>query len=121
MYNLKHLTKIARQGLSDLLPAVRQAFNADPTDDRLDQVYGPRPRRAILGLSIGGIVTGELFQWLTPDFQLKDQVNWSAVVVGVLFATVIRRYLFGTRKAEVNDFPWLAASMVPAFAKDEHV
>lgn len=114
MYNLKHLSNIARQGLSDLLPAVRQAFNDDPTDDRLDQVYGPWPRRTILIMSISGIGLGWLFAWFSPDFPLKEHINWPAVVVGLLFAAVLRHYLFKTQKADVNDFPWLAASLVPA-------
>jgi len=114
MYNLRHLGNIAQEGLSDLLPAVRQAFNDDPTDDRLNQVYGPRPRRTILLMSIAGIVAGWLLDRLLSDFPFREYVNWSAFVVGLLFAAVLRRYLFNTQKAEANDFPWLAASVVPA-------
>lgn len=42
MYNLRWLASVARQGLSDMLPAARQALNDDPTDDRLPLVYGER-------------------------------------------------------------------------------
>ena len=105
---------IAQEGLTDLLPAVRQAFNDDPTDDRLDQVFGSSPRATILALAVVGIVVGELFGWFGPDFELKEYIHWPAVVVGVLYAVMIRRYLFGSQQAKAEDFPWLAASLVPA-------
>ncbi len=114
MYNVKRLMKVAREGLMDMVPAVRQAFNDDPTDDRLDQVYGSSPRATILAVAVGGIVFGVLFSSLTPEFEFKDFIYWPAVFVGLLYAVIIRRYLFASKGAAVSDFPWLAASLVPA-------
>ena len=114
MYNLKRLGSIAQEGLADLLPAMRQAFNADPTDDRLDLVYGRRPFAKILMLSVAGIVGGWILEGILSDFVISEHVNWSAVVVGLLFAGVLRRYLFRTEHARADDFPWLAASLMPA-------
>lgn len=119
MYNLKHLFSIARDGFSDMLPALRQAFNDDRTDDNLDAVFGPRPRHKILGLSLAGILLGEILSWVFPavvvdNYWLNEYINWSAVVVGMTFALLFRRYLFSSGQASVDDFPWLAASLIPA-------
>ena len=117
MYNLRRLAAVAREGLSDLGPAVRQAYNADPDDDRMDLVYGRNPVRAVLALGLGCVFAGELLGraggGLLP---LSGDINWPAVLVGLVFAAVIRRYLFRSGQASAGDFDWLAASVVPAFA-----
>ncbi len=119
MYNLKHLFGIARSGLSDMLPAVRQAFNDDTNDDNLDEVFGANPRYRILGLIVAGILVGELIKWmfqavLVVNYIINEYVNWSAVVIGMAFALLFRRYLFESGHAKEGDFPWLAASLIPA-------
>ena len=116
MYNVKWLSRVARHGLSDLLPAVRQAFNDDPTDDRLELVYGARPRLNIVLIAFAGIVVGGLFSGPGPDFPFKEEINWSAVIVAIVHGLLIRRYLFGTADAKEEDFPWLAAALAPAAA-----
>ncbi len=116
MYNVKRLTGIAREGLSDLWPALRQAFNRDPTDDRLDQVYGPWPRATVIALALAAVMAGEAFARLGPSLPFDEYVHWPAVAVGALFAALIRRYLFTGQGAREDDFPWLAASLAPAFA-----
>lgn len=97
-----------------MAPAVRQAFNDDPADDRLELVYGSRPRLNIIGIAIAGIVAGSLIAGFGPNFAIKQEINWPAVLVGVAFATLIRRYLFRSAQARAEDFPWLAASLAPA-------
>ncbi|NNF17541.1 MAG: hypothetical protein HKN70_12410 [Gammaproteobacteria bacterium] len=114
MYNVRWLTKVARQGLTDLVPAVRQAFNDDPGDDRLALVYGKRPRAHIIGIAVAGAGGGALFSLFGPGFPFKDEINWSAVLIGAAYAILVRRYLFSGTRAQSGDFPWLAASMVPA-------
>jgi len=114
MYNVKWLVEVARKGLTDLVPAVRRAFNDDPGDDRLVLVYGKRPRTYIIVIAVAGAGAGALFSLFGPDFPFKDAINWSAVLIGSTYATLIRRYLFSGSKAQPADFPWLAASMVPA-------
>lgn len=114
MYNVKWLATIARDGLNDLVPAMRQAFNADPTDDRLGLVYGASPRRNIVAIAVAGIVAGHLFSLVEPALSLGSMINWSAVFVGAAHASLIRRYLFQTEHAQAQDYPWLAASMAPA-------
>ena len=114
MYNVKRLMMIAREGLTDLLPSIRQAFNDDPTDDQLDQVYGSSPRANILGLAVVGVIAGELLARILPNFSLKEFIHWPAVIIGVFHAVLIRRYLFDSTQANPGDFPWLAASLVPA-------
>ncbi len=116
MYNVAWLYQVARAGLLDLLPAIRQAFNADPDDDRLEAVYGGRPRRAILLIAVAGATAGALFARAGPDFPLKGDVNWAAIVLAGVHALLIRRYLFKTGSAGDGDFPWLAASVAPAVA-----
>jgi hypothetical protein len=120
LYNVKHLLGIARAGLSDMGPAIRQAFNSNPDDDRLDQVYGASPRARIIGLSVLGIAAGELIERLFPGFPLTDYIHWPAVVLALIFALAIRRYLFAGDAAregvQEEDFPWLAASLVAPLA-----
>lgn len=114
MYNLRHLFKVARAGLSDMVPAVRAAFNRSHEDDKLDQVFGKRPRFRILGLSILCILAGEVFVLSTPNLGPNVFINWSALWVAVVFAVLFRRFFFETKKAEESDFPWLAATLIPA-------
>jgi hypothetical protein len=115
LYNVRWLYRVARAGLDDLLPAVRQAFNDDPHDDRLDLVYGERPRRNVLLIALAGIVTGSLFaRFAGPEIPFADTVNWPAVAIAAVHAALIRRYLFRSKRAGPGDFTWLAASLVPA-------
>lgn len=114
MYNVRWLARVARAGLADLLPALRAAFNRRTDDDRLALVYGAHPRRNVVLLAVGGIVAGGLIGEIASQVPLSDQINWPAVGVGALFAAIIRRYLFATEQADVDDFPWLAASLAPA-------
>ncbi len=116
MYNVKRLAGIAQQGLTDLWPALRQAFNRDPSDDRLHRVYGPWPRATVIALAIGAVAVGEAFARLGPDLPFDQYVHWPAIAVGAVFATLVRRYLFTGDAAREEDYPWLAASLAPAFA-----
>jgi hypothetical protein len=120
LYNIKHLFGIARDGLADMGPAVRQAFNADPDDDRLDQVYGASPRARIIGLSLLGILLGELLTRFGPDLPVNRYIHWPAVALALIFALVLRRYLFAGEGArdgvQEQDFPWLAASLAAPLA-----
>jgi hypothetical protein len=120
VYNIRHLLGIAREGLADMGPAVRQAFNSNPDDDRLDQVYGPSPRTRILALSVAGVILGELIAWLAPETPANQYIHWPAVTVGLMFALVLRRYLFAGERARdgvrEEDFPWLAASLLAPVA-----
>ncbi|MFK7887842.1 MAG: hypothetical protein AB8G16_13360 [Gammaproteobacteria bacterium] len=113
MYNVKWLARVALDGLSDLRPAVAQAFNDNPDDDRLELIYGQSPRRNILLLAIAGIIAGEIWGSLIPTFPYAEYVNWSAVFLGAVHAILIRRYLFNTQHAGEHDFPWIAASLAP--------
>lgn len=116
MYNIRHLFHIGYGGLSDLVPAIRLAFNSDPSDDRLNEVYGSSPRANIFGLSILGIGAGEMVGRLARDLPFSPYVHWPAVIVGLIFALLLRRYLFSSGSARdgvhERDFPWLAASLV---------
>ena len=58
MYNLKRLAGVAYQGLMDLGPSIRQAYNTDPDDDSMDLVYGSNPRATVLLLGIGCVIVG---------------------------------------------------------------
>ncbi|MFK8015042.1 MAG: hypothetical protein AB8G17_06345 [Gammaproteobacteria bacterium] len=114
MYNLKWLSRVARQGLSDLAPSIRQSFNDNPDDDRLTLVYGEMPRRNILIIALLGWLGGAIFARGFAQWPFIDLVNWPAVALAAIHALLIRRYLFETEHARPDDFPWLAASMAPA-------
>lgn len=114
MYNLKHLMGVAVAGVRDMRPALVRAFNANPHDDSLDRVFGPQPRRRIVALILGAIAAAELFLLVVPDFELKYELNWAAIVIVLAYAIVLRRYLFVSNEATAADFPWLAASIIPA-------
>lgn len=116
MYNIWHLLQVARSGLDDMAPALRRAFNRDTEDDRLDLVFGARPRLAIAGITAGGIIAGLAIERILTIPVVTDNVNLSAVIIGAAFALLIRRYLFGSGEAREPDFPWLAASVIPAAA-----
>jgi len=116
VYSIKHLFQVARDGLDDMVPAMRQAFNADTTDDRLDQVYGSSPRARIIGWSLFGVAAGEVLARLLSDLQVNEYIHWPSVAVGLIFAVIIRRYLFAAAGeardgVQDQDFPWLAASL----------
>ncbi len=113
LYDIRWLTHVARQGLEDLAPAVRQAFNADTTDDRLELVYGRPARRRIIALAVAGFVAGVLIDQALDGMQFAHLINWPAFALGAAHAVLVRRYLFSGQAGE-QDFPWLAASMVPA-------
>lgn len=113
MFSFRHLLKLARRGLADMLPALRRAFNDNPNDDRLDRVYGANPRLKIVLIALIGIAVGESFARLAANFPLVEHINWPAVITGLVFAIILRRYLFRTKHARAEDFPWLAASLIP--------
>ncbi|MEM7763587.1 MAG: hypothetical protein AAF290_05865 [Pseudomonadota bacterium] len=114
MAKLSHLAKVAWTGFNDMAPALQRAFNDSPNDDQLSQVFGERPRTTILALSAASILGGFLFQTFTPPFSGKDFIDWPAVAVSSVFAFLFRRYLFDGKTAKPDDFPWLAASVIPA-------
>lgn len=115
MYNIRHLAGIAIDGLGDMGPAVRQAFNADPDDDRLDEVYGSSPRQRIVLLSVLGLAAGELLLLFLPNLPFEKYIHYPAAILGLIFALYIRRYLFEAEQVregvKETDFPWLAASL----------
>lgn len=115
MYSLKRLARIAAEGLREMAPALRVAWNADPGDDRMSDVYGPRPRLTALLIGLACVVAGEWFARAGPDLPLGQYVHWPAVLVAGVFAALLRRYLFVSGQARPEDFSWLAASVAPAF------
>jgi len=106
--------KVARAGLSDMAPALRRAFNGSREDDRLDLVFGPRPRAAIAALIVTGIVLGRWLESLFGPGLVTKNLDISAILIGAAYAMLIRRYLFSSGHARRADFPWLAASLIPA-------
>ena len=113
MYNPRHLFRVARRGLADMLPALRQAFNDRDDDDRLDRVFGPWPRLTILSATLVGLLFGYGLQAILGRFWIFDFVHIPAVLFGVGYALVYRRYLFEDPTAGPSDFPWLAAALIP--------
>lgn len=113
MYSPHHLFRVARRGLADMLPAMQQAFNDRHDDDRLDRVFGPWPRATILAATVVGIVMGHGLQNLLGGFFIFEFINVAAVLFGAGFALVYRQYLFNDPTASEEDFPWLAAALIP--------
>lgn len=113
MYKLRHLARIAIRGFDDMVPAVRRAFNANRDDDRLDRVFGPYPRLAILSLLATALGVGELLGRTDALTNLAEYVHFPAFLLAVAYALLFRRYLFQSGEARVDDFPWLIASLLP--------
>jgi len=113
MYSLRHLFRVARRGLADMLPALQQAFNDRHDDDRLDRVFGPRPRLTVLGATVIGLVLGYGLQNALGRVAVFEFINVSAVLFGAGYALVYRQYLFNDPTAAEDDFPWLAAALIP--------
>lgn len=113
MYNPQHLFRVARRGLADMLPALRQAFNNRDDDDRLDRVFGPWPRQTIVAGTLVGLLFGYGLQGILGQFWIFDFINIAAVLFGVGYALAYRRYLFEDPTAGQDDFPWLAAALIP--------
>ncbi|NBB92618.1 MAG: hypothetical protein GVY32_05550 [Gammaproteobacteria bacterium] len=113
MYSPRHLFRVARRGLTDMLPALRQAFNDRPEDDRLDRVFGPWPRLMVLAATLIGLGLGYGLQNLLGDIFIFEFINLAAVLFGTGYALVYRRYLFHDPAASEDDFPWLAAALIP--------
>lgn len=99
-----------------MVPALRRAFNKSREDDRLDRVFGPRPRAAVAAVIVSGLVLGRSLESIFGPGLVTDNVDLSAVLVGAAYALLIRRYLFSSGHARRADFPWLAASLIPAAA-----
>ena len=114
VFNVKHLMSVALAGVHDMRPALVRAFNENPADDRLNLVFGPMPRRRIAALIIGALVAEQLFFVLAPEFEFKTELNWAAIVIVLVYAIALRRYVFVSGHAREDDFPWLAASIIPA-------
>ena len=108
--------RVAGDGLADMVPALRRAFNRSRDDDRLDRVFGPRPRAAIAVVIVAGLVLGSGLESVIGPGMITDNLDLSAVVIGAAYALLIRRYLFSSGHARRADFPWLAASLIPAAA-----
>ncbi len=116
MYRPLHLFRVARRGLADMLPALRHAFNDRRDDDRLDRVFGPRPRAAIAVGTLVGLLVGNALQSAFSDYPLFEFIHVTAVLFGVAYALLYRRYLFADPVADEHDFPWLAAALIPPAA-----
>ena len=113
MYKVQRLLRVARRGLNDMLPALQTAWNNSREDDRLDQVFGPRPRTTIAAITLVGIVVG---LWLESAFAylpVFEYIDSPAILIGATYAFLIRHYLFQTNRATNDDFPWLAAALIP--------
>lgn len=116
IYNVAQLLRVARDGLADMAPAMRRAFNKSREDDRLDKVFGPKPRAAIAAVIVAGIVLGRWLESIFGPGLVTENLDLSAVLIGAAYALLIRRYLFSSGHARRADFPWLAASLIPAAA-----
>ncbi|MEO0363973.1 MAG: hypothetical protein AAF265_00635 [Pseudomonadota bacterium] len=113
-----HLYRTARDGFTDMGPALRTAFNQRTDDDNLPGVFGPRPALTLAALTVLAIGLGYGLAALieASDARVLVPVHWPVVLVAVFLALPIRRYLFQTGNTAEADFPWLAASMIPAVA-----
>jgi len=113
MYSIRHLIQLSTHSFSDMVPALEQAFNASRDDDRLEEVFGPKPRWVILGLTVACLFGGQLIEGLTSDLAIWRVLDASALLMAAIFALLFRRYLFGARQPGPEDFPWLAATLIP--------
>lgn len=116
MKRFRHLLQIARDGFDDMAPALRRAFNDDPLDDNLSQVFGVPPRLRIILLTLAAVGLGLIANWLAADTGPPELVNWPAAFVCAAFALAVRRYLFQSGAATGDDFVWLIAPIIPATA-----
>ncbi|MEE4330254.1 MAG: hypothetical protein V2J10_05250 [Wenzhouxiangella sp.] len=116
MYSIRHLIQLSSRSFSDMLPALEQAFNRSRDDDRLEEVFGPNPRWMILGLTFACLLLGQIVEGLTAELGLWRVLDASALLMAAAFALVFRRYLFGPRQPGPEDFPWLAATLIPGAA-----
>ncbi|MBY6203498.1 hypothetical protein [Halomonas denitrificans] len=113
MYNPRHLFRVARRGFADMLPALRQAFNGRSDDDRLDRIFGPWPRPAVLVLVAVGLLFGYALQGVLNPIAGIRFINLAAVLLGASYALLYRQYLFSDPLAGEEDFPWLAGALIP--------
>jgi len=74
-----------------MAPALRRAFNKSRDDDRLDRVFGPKPRAAIAAVIVGGIVLGRWLESIFGPGLITDNLDLSAVLIGAVYALLIRR------------------------------
>ncbi|MEO1581445.1 MAG: hypothetical protein AAFR91_06320 [Pseudomonadota bacterium] len=113
---LVHLYRTARDGFADMGPALNVAFNQSRDDDNLPAMLGARPFTTLAGLTAAGLalgVAGNLY-FAESDNGLLSAISWPVVLIAVFLALPIRRYLFRTELAGPDDFPWIAATLIPA-------
>ena len=99
-----------------MLPSLVRAFNDERDDDRLDRVFGPWPRATLLIGTLLGLVLGGALQSAMARYTVFDFIHVGAVLFAVAYALAYRRYLFGDPTASEDDFPWLAAALIPPAA-----
>jgi hypothetical protein len=116
MYSIRHLIQLSTHSFSDMVPALEQAFNRSRDDDRLEEVFGPNPRWVVVGLTLACLIGGRVVEVLTTDLAIWRVLDASALLMAAVFALAFRRYLFGPRKPGPEDFPWLAATLIPGAA-----
>lgn len=116
MYSIRHLAGVARDGFRDMGPAVRAAFNGSREDDRLDRVFGPRPGLGVAVVIAAGLALGLVLERALAGVPALGFVDLPVVLIAAAYAFAFRNYLFASGEAGDDDFPWLAASLVPAVA-----
>jgi len=116
MYNVRHLLTITLDGFSDMVPALRRAFNGRRDDDRLDRVFGPYPRLTVVAVTLLGLAVGAWLARLPVIGFAAEYVSYPAVLIGAVYALRTRQYLFGRTGATEDDFAWLAGALIPAAA-----
>ena len=67
----------------------------------------------MLAVTLVGILPGLRLEAALDRFAIFEFINIAAVLFGAGYALAYRRYLFHDPAACEDDFPWLAAALIP--------
>jgi len=121
MLKVKTLRKLAVEGLGDIRHAAKEIPNNPYGAILFEQVWGPKPWIALVGVGILSGIVGAMLEMALTNSVFSLGIHWPVVVFSVIAAWRIRTVLFGKNHIreylddEDNDltFQALALPLIP--------
>lgn len=95
MLKVKKLRRFAAEGLTDMTHAVFEVPHNPYARVLFEQVWGPRPWVALVGVGLFSSLVGYMLEIILADASVSFGIYWPVVVFAVLAAWRIRTVLLG--------------------------